>query len=156
MRATLGGGDARARAHARSAELRAARAAGLIVDIAQDVIALNKMAMGARRSGMLICGGGLVKHHICNANLMRNGANYAVFVNTGQEFDGSDSGARPDEAVSWGKVRPDCQAVKVYAEATIILPLLVSQTFAQEEGARAAVAKAKEAAAEGAQGASAK
>ena len=33
---------------------------------------------------MLIFGGGLVKHHICNANLMRNGANYAVFVNTGQ------------------------------------------------------------------------
>jgi len=25
------------------------------------------------------------------------------FINTGQEFDGSDSGARPDEAVSWGK-----------------------------------------------------
>ena len=54
---------------------------------------------------MLIFGGGLVKHHICNANLMRNGANYAVFVNTGHEFDGSDSGAKPDEAVSWGKVR---------------------------------------------------
>ena len=38
----------------------------------------------AQRSGMLIFGGGLVKHHICNANLMRNGADYAVFVNTGQ------------------------------------------------------------------------
>ena len=86
--------------------------------------------MKARRSGMLICGGGLVKHHICNANLMRNGADYAVFVNTGQEFDGSDSGARPDEAVSWGKVKLDATPVKVYAEATIILPLIVAQTFA--------------------------
>jgi deoxyhypusine synthase len=26
-----------------------------------------------------------VKHHACNANLMRNGADFAVFVNTGQE-----------------------------------------------------------------------
>lgn len=45
-------------------------------------------------------GGGVIKHHICNANLMRNGADYAVFVNTAAEFDGSDSGAKPDEAVS--------------------------------------------------------
>ena len=106
---------------------------GLVVDIAQDIRRLNNMALKARRSGMLICGGGLVKHHICNANLMRNGANYAVFVNTGNEFDGSDSGARPDEAISWGKVRMDATPVKVYAEATIILPLLVAQTFAREQ-----------------------
>ena len=84
---------------------------------------------------MLIFGGGLVKHHICNANLMRNGANFAVFVNTGQEFDGSDSGAKPDEAVSWGKVRLDATPVKVYADATLIMPLLVAQTFALEDSA---------------------
>mmetsp|Transcript_6148 Transcript_6148/g.20341 ORF Transcript_6148/g.20341 Transcript_6148/m.20341 type:complete len:94 (+) Transcript_6148:198-479(+) len=91
---------------------------------------------------MLICGGGLVKHHICNANLMRNGADYAVFVNTGQEFDGSDSGAKPDEAVSWGKVRPEATPVKVCADATLLLPLLVAQTFARERGAEAAAAAA--------------
>jgi deoxyhypusine synthase len=44
---------------------------------------------------------------------MRNGAEFSVFVNTGQEFDGSDSGARPDEAVSWGKIRLDATPVKV-------------------------------------------
>lgn len=33
--------------------------------------------------------------------------------NTGQEFDGSDSGARPDEAVSWGKIRAGALSVKV-------------------------------------------
>jgi hypothetical protein len=36
-----------------------------------------------------------------------------VYVNTGQEFDGSDAGARPDEAVSWGKIKPDAENVKV-------------------------------------------
>ena len=105
---------------------------GLVVDIAQDIIRLNNIALKARSSGMLIFGGGLVKHHICNANLMRNGANYAVFVNTGQEFDGSDSGAKPDEAISWGKVRIDATPVKVTGDATIIMPLLVAQTFAGE------------------------
>jgi hypothetical protein len=32
---------------------------------------------------MIILGGGVVKHHVCNANLMRNGADYSVFINTG-------------------------------------------------------------------------
>ena len=93
---------------------------------------INDIAVKAARTGMLIFGGGLVKHHICNANLMRNGANYAVFVNTGHEFDGSDSGAKPDEAVSWGKVRVDARPVKIHADATLIMPLLVAQTFARE------------------------
>lgn len=45
---------------------------------------INRLAVEAKRTGMLIFGGGLVKHHICNANLMRNGADHAIFVNTGQ------------------------------------------------------------------------
>ncbi|UYV63422.1 DHPS [Cordylochernes scorpioides] len=103
---------------------------GLIVDIAQDIRRINTMAVKAIKSGMIILGGGVIKHHICNANLMRNGADYSVFINTANEFDGSDSGARPDEAVSWGKIRMDASPVKVYAEATLVFPLLVAQTFA--------------------------
>ncbi|XP_041091654.1 deoxyhypusine synthase [Polyodon spathula] len=82
-----------------------------------------------------------VKHHICNANLMRNGADFAVFVNTGQEFDGSDSGARPDEAVSWGKIRADATPVKVYADAALVFPLLVAETFARHADALTAQKK---------------
>uniref|UniRef100_H2Z3N0 deoxyhypusine synthase n=1 Tax=Ciona savignyi TaxID=51511 RepID=H2Z3N0_CIOSA len=105
---------------------------GLIIDIVEDVRLMNNQAVYAANSGMIILGGGLVKHHICNANLMRNGADFSVFVNTAQEFDGSDSGARPDEAVSWGKIRMQAQPVKVYAEATLVFPLLVAQTFAKD------------------------
>jgi deoxyhypusine synthase len=102
-----------------------------IIDIARDIRGINDIALKAKASGMIILGGGLVKHHVCNANLMRNGANFSVFINTGQEFDGSDSGARPDEAVSWGKIRIDATPVKIYADATLVFPLLVSQTFAK-------------------------
>ena len=49
-----------------------------------------------------------------------------------QEFDGSDSGASPDEAVSWGKIRIDAKPVKVCADATLVFPLIVSQTFLKE------------------------
>jgi deoxyhypusine synthase len=34
-------------------------------------------------------------------------------VNTASEFDGSDSGASPDEAVSWGKIKREATPVKV-------------------------------------------
>ncbi|KAJ4846277.1 hypothetical protein Tsubulata_008796 [Turnera subulata] len=80
------------------------RSSGLIVDVVQDIRAMNGEAVHAspRKTGIVILGGGLPKHHICNANMMRNGADYAVFINTAQEFDGSDSGASPDEAISWG------------------------------------------------------
>lgn len=44
---------------------------------------------------------------------MRNGADFSLFINTGQEFDGSDTGARPDEAISWGKIKIDATPVKV-------------------------------------------
>ncbi|GAU42279.1 hypothetical protein TSUD_81880 [Trifolium subterraneum] len=105
---------------------------GLIVDVVQDIRAMNGEAVHAtpRKTGMIILGGGLPKHHICNANMMRNGADYAVFINTAQEFDGSDSGARPDEAVSWGKIRSSAKTVKVHCDATIAFPLLVAETFA--------------------------
>jgi deoxyhypusine synthase len=50
-------------------------------------------------------------------SLQRNGADYAVFINTSSEFDGSDSGARPDEAVSWGKIKKDASPVKVFRDS---------------------------------------
>jgi deoxyhypusine synthase len=46
-----------------------------------------------------------------------------------KEFDGSDSGASPDEAISWGKIKIDAAPVKVSADATLVFPLIVSQTF---------------------------
>ena len=85
----------------------------LRVDIVEDIRKINTIAVRAKRAGMIILGGGIVKHHIANACLMRNGAESAVYINTAQEFDGSDAGARPDEAVSWGKIKVGADAVKV-------------------------------------------
>ncbi|KAL9107439.1 MAG: hypothetical protein Q9227_007636 [Pyrenula ochraceoflavens] len=85
----------------------------LRIDIVEDIRRLNTISVRAKRAGMIILGGGVVKHHIANACLMRNGAESAVYVNTAQEFDGSDAGARPDEAVSWGKIKVDAESVKV-------------------------------------------
>jgi deoxyhypusine synthase len=85
----------------------------LRIDIVEDIRRINTIAVRAKRAGMIILGGGVIKHHIANACLMRNGAESAVYINTGQEFDGSDAGARPDEAVSWGKIKVGGDSVKV-------------------------------------------
>ncbi|PLB52183.1 Deoxyhypusine synthase [Aspergillus steynii IBT 23096] len=105
----------------------------LRVDIVDDVRRINTMAVRAARAGMIILGGGVIKHHIANACLMRNGAEHAVYVNTAQEFDGSDAGARPDEAISWGKIKAGAKSVKVYAEATVVFPLMVAASFARAD-----------------------
>jgi len=47
-----------------------------------DIRDLNDLALRAPKTGMIVLGGGLAKHHVCNANLMRNGADYSVFINT--------------------------------------------------------------------------
>jgi hypothetical protein len=57
-----------------------------------------------------------------------------------QEFDGSDSGASPDEAVSWGKIKLEAKPVKVSSDATLVFPLIVSQTFYKEAQRRQAQA----------------
>ena len=104
---------------------------GFIIDIAQDITKINKMAVAAKKTGMIIVGGGVIKHHINNANLMRNGADFAVYINTAQEFDSSDSGAKPEEALSWGKIGLDAKYVKIYCEASIVLPIIITECFAR-------------------------
>uniref|UniRef100_A0A0E0D6P0 Deoxyhypusine synthase n=1 Tax=Oryza meridionalis TaxID=40149 RepID=A0A0E0D6P0_9ORYZ len=100
----------------------------------ENIRLMNGEAIHAtpRKTGIIVLGGGLPKHHICNANMFRNGADYAVYINTAQEFDGSDSGAQPDEAVSWGKIKGSAKPVKVHCDATIAFPLIVAATFARK------------------------
>lgn len=107
------------------------RSPGLRIDLVEDIQRMDLITLFAVNSGAIILGGATPKHHILNSNCMRNGVNYAVFVNTGQPFDASDSGAKPNEAFSWAKIRLDSTPVKIYGEASLIFPLLVAQTFAK-------------------------
>jgi deoxyhypusine synthase len=110
-------------------EILLAHGVALKLDLVGDIHRLNKSAMSAKKTMMMILGGGVAKHHVCNANLMRNGADLSIFINNAQEYDGSDAGARPDEAVSWGKIRLDGESVKIYAEITLVFPLLVAHAI---------------------------
>jgi deoxyhypusine synthase len=104
-----------------------------VIDINEDTKRLNDATIGLKKSGMVILGTGIVKHSILNANMLRNGADYSVYINNAQEFDGSDAGAEPEEAVSWGKILPNGKSVKVFGDATILFPILVGECFVESK-----------------------
>ncbi len=99
------------------------------IDVSDDIVEMNNSTIGKKKTGIIILGSGVVKHHICNANMFRDGADYAVYINNAQEFDGSDAGALPSEAVTWGKIRKEAEKIKVYGDATILFPLIVAKCF---------------------------
>ncbi|MFH0711900.1 MAG: deoxyhypusine synthase [archaeon] len=101
------------------------------IDVSDDIVELNNSTIGKEKIGVIILGAGIIKHHILNANMFRNGADFAVYINSAQEHDASDAGALPEEAISWGKLTKECESVKVYGDATILFPLIVAKCFAK-------------------------
>jgi len=96
------------------------------INVLRDEQLLNDRVWEAERSGALIVGGGISKHHTIWWNQFRGGLDYAVYLTSAIELDGSLSGATPREAVSWGKIGEEAERVLIWGEATSILPLMVS------------------------------
>ncbi len=98
----------------------------LTLDLLSDEQALADIVYGARRAGAIILGGGISKHHTIWWNQFRDGLDAALYITTAVEWDGSLSGARPREAVSWGKLKPTARHAVVEGDATILFPLMVA------------------------------
>jgi len=96
------------------------------LNVTSDGDLLSELIFKAKKSGAFMIGGGISKHHTLWWNQYRNGLDYAVYVTTAQEFDGSLSGALVREAISWGKVTQTAKQTTIHAEATTILPFLYS------------------------------
>lgn len=100
------------------------------IKLLDDYERLIEGGMDADTTGLISVGDGVPKHHAIMTNLFRGGADYAVYISTGMEGDGSLSGAPPDEAVSWGKIKEDeTNYTQIQAEATLVFPLLVAGAF---------------------------
>ena len=97
----------------------------LIIDIANDIVKLNNLAITAKETASIILGGSLPKHAIINANLFRGGTDYAIYITTAIPWDGSLSGAPPSEGVSWGKIKAKADYVEIWADTTLVFPILV-------------------------------
>lgn len=90
----------------------------------KDMEELSNIIFKAKKTGGLIVGGGISKHHLIWWNQFRGGLDYAIYLTTAMEYDGSLSGAMPREAISWGKVKPKARKVAVIGDATVLLPLI--------------------------------
>ncbi len=99
------------------------------IDILKDEHELADIIFDAKKTGALMLGGGISKHHTIWWNQFRDGLDYAVYITTAVEWDGSLSGARVREAVSWGKVREDAKYVTVEGDVTVLLPLLIASVI---------------------------
>ncbi len=85
---------------------------------------LADIVFTAKKTGALMLGGGISKHHTIWWNLFRSGLDYAIYITTAVEWDGSLSGAKLTEAVSWGKIKPKAKYIDVEGDATVLLPLM--------------------------------
>ncbi len=99
---------------------------GLKIDILKDMKELSDIVFSSKSSMALIIGGGISKHHTIWWNQFKGGLDYSVYITTAVEWDGSLSGARTKEAISWGKIKPSAKHVTVYGDATVLLPIIVS------------------------------
>jgi deoxyhypusine synthase len=105
------------------------------VNLLKDSGELNNVVFEAKKTGALIVGGGISKHHTIWWNQFKDGLDYAVYVSTADEWDGSLSGARPREAVSWGKISPKAKRVMIEGDASLILPMMVGALISRVEKA---------------------
>ncbi|TRO46027.1 deoxyhypusine synthase [Candidatus Bathyarchaeota archaeon] len=96
------------------------------LNLLKDEGELSDLIFSAKKTGALIVGGGISKHHTIWWNQFKGGLDYVVYVSTADEWDGSLSGARPREAVSWGKISEKAKRVMIEGDASLILPVMLS------------------------------
>ena len=101
----------------------------ITIDLLQDEQELSDIVFDAKKSGALIIGGGISKHHTIWWNQFRGGLDHVVYITTAVEYDGSLSGAQTREAISWGKVKEKADNVTIEGDATVLLPLMIGALF---------------------------
>lgn len=94
------------------------------LNILKDETKLSDMVFEAKKSGAFMVGGGISKHHTLWWNQYRGGLDYAVYITTAPEWDGSLSGALVAEAISWGKVTTKARQTTIHGEASTLLPFI--------------------------------
>jgi deoxyhypusine synthase len=101
------------------------------LNLLKDEGELNNIIFDAKKSGALIVGGGISKHHTIWWNQFKDGLDFVVYISTADEWDGSLSGARPREAVSWGKISEKARRIMVEGDATVIMPVMAGSLFSR-------------------------
>jgi len=107
----------------------------LSIDSVKDFLELTKVKLAAKTTGLFMIGGGVPKNFaqdtvVCAEILGFESPmhQYAVQITVADVRDGACSSSTLKEAASWGKVETIYEQM-VYAEATSVLPLIVSYNY---------------------------
>ena len=107
------------------------------IDSVKDFMELTQIKMATADSGLLMIGGGTPKNFaqdtvVCAEVLGKEVPmhKYAIQITVADVRDGACSSSTLKEASSWGKVETTYEQM-VYAEATTVLPLIVSYVYHQ-------------------------
>ncbi len=107
----------------------------LSIDSVKDFLELTKIKMAAPTSGLLMIGGGVPKNFVQDtvvaAEVLGHDVpmhKYAVQITVADVRDGACSSSTLKEASSWGKVETTYEQM-VYAEATLVLPLIAANAY---------------------------
>ncbi len=99
----------------------------IIMDEMRDLTVIQDVFHESPKSMALMLGGGVPKNYMLQASLMSSKQyEYGVAITMDRVETGGLSGATLTEAVSWGKFTWEAPKVTVYADATIVFPILVS------------------------------
>jgi len=107
----------------------------LVLNAVKDMKELSDIVFSSKKAGAIILGGGVSKHYILGANLLRGGIDYGVQITLDREEGGSLSGAKLEEGISWGKVKRKSKLATITGDATLIFPLLAVKML-KGKGAR--------------------
>ncbi|MFO7614482.1 MAG: deoxyhypusine synthase [Bacteroidales bacterium] len=107
----------------------------LSIDSVKDFLELTQIKMAAKATGLFMIGGGVPKNFVQDtvicAEILGEDVpmhQYAVQITVADARDGACSSSTLKEASSWGKVDTVYEQM-VYAEATSVVPLIVSYAY---------------------------
>jgi len=102
----------------------------------KDFDHLSDVIYEAKKSGAIILGGGMPKHHTQYMHTLREGLDAAVQISTARVEDGSLSGAPLRESVSWGKLKGEQMSMTstIFGDVTIVFPLIVAAALEKIQG----------------------
>jgi deoxyhypusine synthase len=107
----------------------------IILDEIGDIIKFGNIISSKEKSGTIIIGGGVPRNWAqqifpylkqLTKNNQYTGYSYSIRIHTAVVYDGGLSGCTLSESVSWGKYNPESEYISIWADATIVLPLLVT------------------------------
>ena len=106
-----------------------------MIDSVREFRELTEIKIQSKQSGLLMIGGGVPKNFIQDtvvcAELLGKKVDmhkYAIQITVADSRDGACSSSTLEEASSWGKVDITKEQM-VFAEATTVLPLIVSNAY---------------------------